>query len=256
MSCYALPGESRSQLWSTRKIIWVALAFLTAFVGVFSTGSIFEDAAGKPAHLMFATVVALALIGVPLIHREWAFGRRTSTVLIAITWLVATVTFIRSFAPLTEMASVSVGFPRGLLFLLAIGAAYMAWKSSPAKWPELPEDATGDQWSGQLRALLNRYYSWPAGAADDAVMAALEQAADAGMTPMDALGQPWEVAAEFAAMNPDNSRLSIRFPVWAGLGFIALSVASIALNGISAIAVLFGVMGAIMLAFAWWASKQ
>lgn len=256
MSCYTHPGEPTSQLWSTRKMVWIALAFLAAFVSIFSSGSIFEDATAKPGHLMFATIVAMALVGIPMVHREWAFGRRGLTVLITITWLVATVTFVRSFAPLTSMESMSVGLPRGLLVAVALGSAVMGVRAGKAKWPEVSWDASDKQWVAQLRALLNRYYSWPATAADEAVLAALDQAKEAGMSPLEALGQPWEVAAEFATQNPDNARFSIRFPVWAGLGFIVLSIGSIGLHGLSAAGIMFAVIGLLLLGFSWWVTKQ
>lgn len=256
MSCYTHPGESTSQLWSTRKMVWIALAFLSGFVSIFSTGSIFEDAAAKPGHLMFATLVTMALVGIPVVHREWSFGRRGLTIFSAVTWLIATVTFVRSFAPLTEMEAMSVGFPRGLLVAVALGAAVMGVRAGKAKWPELNWDASRKQWVAQLRALLNRYYSWPAAATDEAVLAALDQAEEAEMEPLEALGQPWEVAAEFAAQNPENSRFSIRFPVWAGLGFIVLAIGSIGLHGLSAVGIIFAVIGLFLLGFSWWVTKQ
>lgn len=263
-NCCALPGESRSKLWSMSKTLWFALAFLTGFVTIFSSGSIFEDAVASTGVFMFSTVVTIALALIPLAHREWVFGRKVRPILILATWLIATVTFIRtfgslmapSFAPMAAIERASVGIPRGLLAVMTIGFGFMAWNAGRARWPEIPDDADAKEWTDNLRALLTRYYSWPASAADEACLAALDQAEEADMDPIDALGQPWEVAQEFATSNPDVKTLNTHLPMFAGIAFLILSVGSIAIQGVSAMGVLLGVFGLILIAFARWASAQ
>lgn len=245
MSCCALPGESRSGLWSTAKNTWAALTFFMAFLALVSSGSIAEDAVVNPGYLMFASLITLALIALPLVHREWAFGRDANATLITAAWVVASATFARAFAPLLASEAVTIGFPRALLLLFAIGAGVMAYRAGHARWPS----ATDAKWEPQLRALLGRYYSWPKEAIDEAVAGALEVAEEAELPPAEALGEPWQVAAEFVQENPQLKRLNAQFPLLAGIAFVGLAVASLGFKGVSVLAVILAVLGVGLIAF-------
>ena len=85
------------------------------FVSIFSTGSIFEDAVAKQP-LNVATLVTMALVGI-LWCTAVVVGRRGLTVLCGYV-AIATVTFVRSFAPLTEWVD-ECRIPRGLLVAVA-----------------------------------------------------------------------------------------------------------------------------------------
>lgn len=249
MSCCELPGETRSGLWSNPKTIWVALAFFTFFLAVFSTGSLTADAVAKPGYLMFASVVAMALFAAPVAHREWAFGRDSNAVLVVLGWLVATVVFVRAFAEFSRLDVVTIGLPRPLLALLGVASTVMAFRASNARWPSAPR---GDKaWRTQLSALLSRYYSWPDEAVRHAVEATTASADEAGLELQEALGDPWQVAAEFVSKSPDNARPNARILLVAGLGFAALSVASFVVGGVSLYAVLVGILGAGMISLSW-----
>ncbi|MDO5035281.1 MAG: hypothetical protein Q4E01_07875 [Actinomycetaceae bacterium] len=243
MSCCELPGETRSELWSTPRSVWAALTFFAGFIAVFSSGSPFADASAKPGYLMFASVVTLALIAAPIVYREWAFDRARSEVLAGLIWLVASVTFARSFTPLLSMEAVNVGLPRGLLAVLFVAGAVMTYRASNAKWPEAPE--ADSAWKRQLRALLGRYYSWSYRATEEAVSAAEAAALDARLPLQEALGDPWLVAAEFASSNPQNKRFVKRVPVLAGMAFAGLAVLSAAFTGVSLWSALFVVLAVV-----------
>lgn len=249
MSCCELLGEARSRLWSNPKTVWAALAFFGFFLALFSTGSFTADAMAKPGYLMFASVVAMALFAAPVAHREWAFGRDSTALLVALGWLVATVVFVRAFAPVARLDVVTVGLPRPLLALLGVAAVVMAFRASNARWPRAPR---GDEaWRAQLSALLSRYYSWPDEAVRQAVEATTASAGEAGLPLQEALGDPWQVATEFVLKSPDNARPNVRILVVAGVGFVALSVASFAMGGVSLYAVVVGVLGLGMVSLAW-----
>lgn len=312
MSC-STPLGRELNLWSTPRILAVAVSFFAASCAAFARGSFAQTATVELRVFAFVAIVSFLLACVPVATREYLVGRWAR----AFAWLSAgvglsTAGFLAalSTASADSEGVVAIGLPRGLLAVGAIIAGLWAFTRGPATWPASGQNVSPQRWYRLLYRILSGYYGWPPHAAREAVAATKDEVRDwseqlstdrttestasadsrevqdlvvppspprgseissrsgtertareteavvSETHPAIVFGEAWEVAAEYAAQNPDNASISPRLVFAFAIGFAIIAASLLVSRGITTVAVFMLVLAGALASFAFWVLRR
>lgn len=180
MSC-STPLGRELNLWSTPRILSVAVVFFAASCAAFARGSFVQTATVELRVFAFVAIVSFLLACVPVTAREYLVGRWAR----AFVWLIAGVSLsVTAFSAALSTASansegvVAIGLPRGLLGVGAVIAGIWAFTRGPATWPLSGQNVSPQHWYRLLYRILTGYYGWPPHTAREAVAATKAEVQD------------------------------------------------------------------------------